>query len=304
MDHQDMQPIENSIKRQLEVNQAKNLLFENVEQIMDIEPGFLAALEELLDASSKDRPAGDSPKIVSFAAQALLKKVYSVNQYLNISAQKVEELEQIYRETWQAMLRSRDVRSTLREQHYPELSRWLADLYPEKFREQLESRPVIGHVVCEEYSAPLQLELLRINISHLKQPVLDIGCGSQANLVRYLRSQGIEAYGFDRQLEKQETYLSQMDWFEYPFETDRWGTLLSNMAFTNHLNYVRLHAVHQLEHYLLKMREMLEALAPGGRFYYAPSLPFVEDWFASEQYKVDRKRTIAELSVSIITRAG
>jgi len=299
-----MQPIENSIKRQLEVNQSKNLLFENVEQIMDIEPGFLAALEELLDASSKDRPAGNSPEVVSFAAQALLKRVYSVNQYLNINAQKIEELEQIYRETWQAMLKSRDVRSTLREQHYPELSRWLASLYPEEFREQLESRPIVGHVVCEEYSASLQLELLRIDLSNLKQPVLDIGCGSQANLVRYLVSQGIEAYGFDRHLEKQENYLSQIDWFEYAFEAERWGTLLSNMAFTNHLNYVHLHDVPQLERYLLKMREMLESLRPGGCFYYAPSLPFVEVWFASEQYKVDRKHTSAELSISTITKIG
>ena len=137
-----------------------------------------------------------------------------------------------------------------------------------------------------------------------KKGFLDWLSGSQANLVRYLRSQGIEAFGFDRQVEKSETYLSQMDWFEYAFETDRWGTLISNMAFTNHLNYVHLHAVPQLERYLLKMRAMLEALAPGGHFYYAPSLPFVENWFASEQYKVDRKRATAELSVSTITKIG
>jgi len=47
------------------------------------------------------------------------------------------------------------------------------------------------------------------------------------------------------------------------------GSIVSNMAFTNHLNYAYRHDVSQLEPYLLKMKEILAALAPGGSFYYA-----------------------------------
>jgi hypothetical protein len=296
-------PIENSIQQQLEANRSKNLLYENVDQIMQIEPGFLAALEDLLDASrGKSRPESVSSEVVSFAAQALLKRLLAVNQYLRISDQKIEELQEIYRRTWLTMLKTGNVSSVLRQVHYPALSGWLATLYPKEFRKQLRSAPQVGHVVYEEYSAQLQIELLQLDVAELKQPVLDIGCGGQANLVRHLRAVGIEAYGFDRQLEVQAPYLAQQDWFEYAFGTGRWGSIVSNMAFTNHLNYAYLHDVSQLEPYLLTMREIIEALAIGGSFYYAPAVPFVEDHLAPERYKVEREQPAGGLFVSIVTK--
>ena len=85
MEHKHQPPIENSIKQQLEANRSKNLLYENVEQIMEIDPGFLAALEELLNATrGNNQPENIPSEVVSFAAQALLKRLYAVNQYLNI----------------------------------------------------------------------------------------------------------------------------------------------------------------------------------------------------------------------------
>jgi hypothetical protein len=303
MEHKHKPPIENSIKQQLEANRSKNLLYENVEQIIEIEPGFLAALEELLDATrAKNQPENIPSEVVSFAAQALLKRLYAVNQYLSIGDQQIEELKEIYRQTWLTMLGTGNVRSVLRQVHYPALSRWLAALYPKEFRKHLRSAPEVGGVVYEEYSARLQIELLQIDVAELKQPVLDIGCGSHANLVRHLRSLGIAACGFDRQLEIREPYLAQSDWFEYPFEPGRWGSIVSNMAFTNHLNYAYRHDVSRLESYLLKMKEILAALAAGGSFYYAPGLPFVEDHLAPERYKVEREQPASELFVSIVTR--
>ena len=44
----------------MEANRSKNLLYENVQQIMDIEPGFLAALEELLDSIIEALASGGS----------------------------------------------------------------------------------------------------------------------------------------------------------------------------------------------------------------------------------------------------
>ncbi len=297
-----MQPIKDSIKRQLEVNELKNLLFANAEQIIEIEPNFLAALEELLDSTRKDRAQNATAEIVSFAARALLKRVYSVNQYLKISDQKIAELEEIYLRTWRTMLKTGNIQTTLREEHYPELSQWVASVYPQEFRKRLRFSAEVGHVVYEEYSAQLQIELLQIDTAHLTQPVIDIGCGSKANLVRYLRSRGIEAYGFDRQLEKPEPYLEKRDWLEYPFEAASWGTIISNMAFTNHLNYAYLHDASQLEQYLLKMRDIIESLAIGGQFFYAPSLPFVENRFDPRCYTVERERTVGELFVSTVTK--
>jgi hypothetical protein len=297
-----MQSIESSIKRQLDVNKSKNLLFVNVKQIMDIEPSFPVALEELLDSTLRGKPESISSEIVSFATQAFLKNLYSVNQYLRISDQKVKELEKIYLQTWQIMIRTRNIQIVLREYHYPELSRWLATLYPKEFRKSLKLLPLVGSLVCEEYSDQFQIELLQIEVAHMKQPVIDIGCGSQANLVRKLRLLGIEAYGLDRYLEVQESYLTQIDWFEYPFEPAIWGTIISNMAFTNHLSYAHLYDASQLEQHLLKMRETIDSLAIGGHFYYAPSLPFIENWFVPERYKVEREQIMDELFVSTVTK--
>ena len=200
------------------------------------------------------------------------------------------------------MVSTGKIQAALRDYHYPEISRWLATLYPQEFRKRLRFAPIVGHVVYEEYSAQLQIDLLQIDVVHLKQPVLDIGCGSQANLVRYLRSRGTEAFGFDRRLEIRESCLQEMDWFEYPFEDASWGTIISNMAFTNHLNYAYLHDASQFEQYSVKMKDILESLSVGGRFYYAPSLPIVENGFSTERYKVKRERTINDIFVSIVTK--
>ncbi len=302
MNHRDNQPLEVSIKQQMKINRSKNLLYSNVEQSMDIHPSFLAALEKLVDSPAGEKQNVVSPEIVSFASQSLLKRIYSVNQYIQMSDQKVAELEEIYRQTWQVMTQTRNVKTTLRESHYPALSQWLATLYPKEFRQHLRNIPEVGHVVNEEYSADFQMNVFRLDVLQIKPPVIDIGCGSQANLVRYLRSQGVEAYGFDRALEVHQPYLEQSDWFTYTFQKCSWGTIISNMAFTNHLSYAYLHDMTQLEPYLLKMRDILESLMIGGSFYYAPALPYVEDRLAPESYRVEREGTTGEIFVSTVTR--
>ena len=93
-----------------------------------------------------------------------------------------------------------------------------------------------------------------------------------------------------------------MDWFEYPFEDASWGTIISNMAFTNHLNYAYLYDASQYEKYLLKMRRIIESLTTNGRYHYAPGVPFVENNFDQKRYKVDRERTINDIFVSIVTK--
>lgn len=299
-----MQSIKNSIRQQIGINESKNLLYVYAAQSIEIEPGFLNALEKML-ALAKWNPKFP-PEILfdmaSFTAKVLIEKLYSVNQYLRIERRKVQELENIYWQTWQTMLRTRNIQATLKEQHYPELSRWVAALYPKSFLESLKFSPFIGHVVCEEYSAQLQIELLGINVSHIREPVIDIGCGSYANLVRYLRSLDIRAYGFDRSLKVQEPYLKSVDWFDYPFEPDTWGTIISNMAFTNHLVFAYQHDSVQFEQYLLKMRDVLESLTIGGIFYYAPSLPFVEQRFTPTQYKVKWKQGFGDVFTSSVTK--
>ena len=180
-----MGPRENSMKQQLERNKTRNLLHENVKQIMEIEPSFLAALETLVDSNVGEKPESISAEIVSFTAQELVKRLQSINPYLGVNQQQVEALEEIYRQTWQRIIKTGNTKTSLGEFHYPELSKWLASLYPEEFRKSLKSSSIVGGVTYGEYSAEFQIELSGIDISHIRPPILDIGCGKRANLVRY-----------------------------------------------------------------------------------------------------------------------
>jgi hypothetical protein len=269
---------------------------------MEIDPNFLATLEALVASNTIQKSENVSEEIVSFTAQEFVKRLLSINPYLGINQQQVETLEEIYRQTWQRIIKTGNIKASLRELHYPELAKWLASLYPEKFRKFLKSASVIGNVTYGEYSAEFQVELFGIDVSHMQPPVLDIGCGGQANLVRYLRSLSVDAYGIDRYLEIQEPYLEQIDWFEYDFQPCRWGTIISNMAFTNHLKYAYLHDRFQLEQYLIKMKQIAESLSMGGSFHYAPSLPFVEDQLSEEKYRVKREQKRGDTFVSLVIR--
>jgi hypothetical protein len=295
-------PIENSIQRQIEANQSRNLLYAHFEEIIEIEPNFLAALEESL---AKTQPVFSEQKqqeLASFAAETFLKRLAAINQFIRVEPGKVKDLENIYRSTWKRLQKTEKIEATLKESHYPALSRWLADLYPGDFVEHLKSIPQIGHVVCEEYSPQLQIDLLKLELAALKQPVLDLGCGSAAHLVNYLRSLGLEAHGIDRTLLKTETFLQQVDWFDYAFVPDKWGTIISNMAFTNHLIYVSRHDSAQIKTYLLKFSEILASLLPGGSFHYAPGVPFVEQRLDPTQYQVETERVLGEIFATKITK--
>lgn len=269
---------------------------------MNIDSSFLAALEEFLNQGLSDQPENVHSDLVSFTTEEFVRHVYSINPYLHVSQEQIESLKRIYTETWQRMKQTKNITATLSEFHYPELSKWLATLYPEKFQEVLKDSSGIGRVTYGEYSAELQIELLGIDTACINQPVLDVGCGSQANLVTYFRSLNIQAYGIDRHLEIHEPYLDQVDWFNFTFEPDRWGTIVAHMSFTNHLHYAYRNDHLQFEHYLRKMKEILRSLLIGGSFHYAPSLPFIEDELPADSYTIQREQKFSDMPGSIIVR--
>jgi len=297
-----MNRIDRALQRQIDLNKTKNLLYAQLGQIIEIDPDFLAALEELLTSDGEAFSELVLQETVSFASRTLLKRLYSINQFLRIDEQKVHMLESIYLRTWKRIVKTKNIHATLKDYHYPELTHWIAGLYPQSFLKHLESSPTIGHVVCEEYSPQLQIDLLRIGIQTLKQPLLDIGCGNTAGLVRHLRALQIESYGIDRRIEKREAYLQQIDWFDYCFEPDTWGTITSNMAFTNHFLYAYHHDSTQLELYLRKFNEITESLMIGGSFHCAPSVPFVEQRLETDKYRVERFAVVKDVSMTRIIK--
>jgi hypothetical protein len=297
-----MNRIDKALQRQIDLNKTKNMLYDQLGQIIEIDPDFLAALEELLTSHEKAFSEQELQDTISSAARLLLKRLYAINQFLQIDEQKMRLLEGIYLRTWQRIVETKNVQATLKDYHYPELADWISSSYPQSFLEPLRSSPTIGHVICEEYSPQLQIELLKLDVHTLKQPLLDIGCGSTASLVRHLHTLRVDAHGIDRQIEKEETYLEQMDWLGYEFEPDTWGTIISNMAFTNHLIYAYHHDNTQLELYLRKFNEIIASLTIGGSFHYAPSVPFVEQRLKTNLYMIERLKIVKDISMTRVMR--
>ena len=127
---------------------------------------------------------------------------------------------------------------------------------------------------CAEYSAELQLEVLGLSLDDLVEPVLDVGCGEQALLVRWLAARGVEAFGLDRNARG--ARVIRGDFLEFEFGVNRFGTIVSHQAFSLHFLRHHLAPGDDVRSYALAYRAILGSLRKTGRFVYAPGLPFLE----------------------------
>jgi hypothetical protein len=139
------------------------------------------------------------------------------------------------------------------------------------------------NLICTEYPAETQMSIMGITMEELKEPVLDLGCGSGQLLMKYLTAQGLDVTGLDDEVEPDEKIL-KTDWFKYEFKSNYWGTIISHMAFSqrfihNHINKNGKPAI-----FAYFFRRILDALKIGGSFIYTPGLPFIEQYLNPDTY--------------------
>jgi hypothetical protein len=226
---------------------------------------------------------------------ATLDFTYRCNQFLHFDNLETAYLVSIYRKYLNGMRSvlavSRDSGEMERElsglvrKHFGDLKRNL-----ERIEGRRENPFLYDKVVCEDYSPELQLKILGLRVVDLQPPVLDLGCGRQGSLTAYLRRQGVETVGVDRIVED-EDYLRVGNWLELDLEPESWGTILSHMAFSNHFAFQHQYTRGKAERYARQYMVIVNALKPGGRFCYAPNLPFMEDLLPGEKYAVKRLET-------------
>ncbi len=170
-----------------------------------------------------------------------------------------------------------------------DLARQLPRIFESEEREVgalLRAKLAAGRAVCAEYSLELQLDLLGISLPALLEPILDLGCGEQAALVRQCQALGKVAFGLDRHA--QGPNVVRADWLEHTFPSETYGTILSHQAFSLHFLHHHLGSAAQAAAYARKYMELLGALKPGGSFVYAPGLPFVEQHLPATKWRVTR----------------
>jgi len=277
-----MKKYQEHIDDQFEFNQGKNLFHPDVLSSFRFSPGTLKAIEEL-DYSDPD----EEHLLIDYLTNRALDEFCKMNQYYTFGAQAREALKNLYVELFANLKRHTSEIDSIAEAHYKNIKNWLQESNP--YAEKLYSAKgeMIQPVVCAEYTPGLQTEVLHIDIDKLMGPVLDIGCGKQGSLVIFLRNLGMDATGLDR-FSFSDDYLMNADWLEFEYGIEKWGTILSNLGFSNHFKHHHLREDGNPIAYARKYIEILKSLKIGGSFHYAPDLPFIELYLDKQQFQVEK----------------
>jgi hypothetical protein len=271
-----------NIDKQIEFNKGKNIFLSDEDstlKFIDDTVGFIAKLSEL---------SADSEKmLIDYTTDKSIEEFCRINQYYTFNRQAKDELRGIYRDLFANIKSSSNSIESISRNHYSNIREWLRRSNPFADKVYSNADQDIKPVACSEYSAELQVNVLKIDINALMSPVLDIGCGSQGNLVRYLLNSGIDAHGIDR-FSFSDINLVNCDWLEFNYGMDKWGTIVSNLGFSNHFKHHNLREDGNFIEYGMKYMDILKSLKVGGTFHYAPDLPFIESYLDSSKYQIDK----------------
>lgn len=293
--------LKKQIDDQFAFNRGKNLFFGESNSVLCFKKNTWAMVAQLgnLDKNGKNT-------LVEYTTNCAIQEFCKQNQYYTFDTIARKDLEIIYNQLFTDLRSSnpedKPAIESIAQKHYRKLSNWLILTNPFSQKIYSHQPELLEPVACSEYSAELQLNMLQLNPLTLEAPVLDIGCGTKAELVKFLRKKGIEAYGFDRFAEQQ-AYLKQSDWMTYPYGIQKWGSIVSNLGFSNHFIHHHLRNDGNFEGYAKKYMEILDSLKPGGSFYYAPDLPFIEMYLDTSKFRVTSTNTgITNIRSTIINR--
>ncbi len=273
---------QNNIDKQLAFNQGKNLFYQRILDSLKFSPETLKAIKsiDLIDTDSEKL-------LIDYMTNRALQAFCKINQYYCFDKNAQTALRNLYAELFKNLKNNPSSIETISEIHYKNLIKWLQETNPFAERIYNSKGEIIESVACFEYSPELQIEILQIDLKQISQPILDIGCGKYGSLVLYLRQLGKDAYGFDR-FSYDNPFLENSDWFDFKFEKDKWGTIISNLGFSNHFQHHHLRDDGNYIEYAKKYMDILNSLNTGGCFYYAPDLPFVEQYLDKNKYFITK----------------
>ncbi len=286
-----------NIDKQIEFNKGKNIFLDDTDSALKFIDETVNVFSNIIEISP------DSERVlIDYATDKSLEEFCRINQYYTFSSQARNDLRSIYCDLLSSIRSNKKSKEAISKTHYDSIRQWLQRTNPFAYEIYAHGDPEITPVACSEYSAELQINVLKIDIKTLSTPVLDIGCGRKGNLVNYLCNAGIEAHGIDRFSFPFGTLVNS-DWLEYNYGTAKWGTIISNLGFSNHFKHHNLREDGNYIEYGRKYMEIIQSLKAGGRFHYAPDLPFIEIYLDRRQFQID-KFDIAEIDfkTTIVSR--
>ncbi|NCC65291.1 MAG: hypothetical protein EOM15_11610 [Spirochaetia bacterium] len=141
-------------------------------------------------------------------------------------------------------------------------------------------------IPCSEYSGSFQYTLLHLEDIVLKEPILDVGCGKQHQLLTYLQEKGYtELNGLD-QYHSDEPCILCGNWLEFQFKPASWGTIIAHMSFSNHFRRSLMNQDSEIVLYMDTYHHLLDSLICGGCFIYSPAVKDIERALDPKRYCV------------------
>jgi hypothetical protein len=155
-------------------------------------------------------------------------------------------------------------------------------------------------VTSATYSPELQLRILGLSIDALEEPILDVGCGEDASLVRHLKAAGKNARGVDRECPPDAG--DRADWLAYDYGNQKWGTIISHLGFSLHFMHQEMKSSDLAFEYGKTYMRILRSVAKGGTFAYVPGLPFIEPMLPASDFEVKRVPLARDLFTENVAR--
>lgn len=275
------------LKKELEINRGKNIFSsEFADSILSVR------ITEKLLKELKEIDLNFKHQLLNDIVENVIRELCLVNQYYHFGGKEKRDLRFIYAALLDKLVENEEKMqqelNTIKESHLLNLREWLKNTNP--FAEELYAaeKSILENTPCAEYSAEFQIMLFGLDISMIRQPILDIGCGEEHNLIRHLRQYNVRVYGIDR-YKTAAPGIAESDWLTHDFGVEKWGTIISNMSFSNHFHHHHLRSDGKYEEYARCYLRILQSLQKGGAFYYAPHLPFIENLLDPSLYRVAQR---------------
>ena len=221
------------------------------------------------------------------------------NQYISLSNKTINTINGIYTQlvTNLRLLSKREYRNQdlkeIVEEHRNRLIEAIEDNEYDDLQNQL-------FIPCAEYTGEFQNEILRTDINQLLEPIIDIGCGNNCELIKLLRRNGYsEVYGLDQYVSNDMKIICS-NWFDYKFQEKTWGTIVSHMSFSNHLRRSTLNKDEKYQQYKEKYEEIIRSLKRDGLWIYTPSVKEIEDEIDRTYYDVKYYRNMTDRNLDTV----
>ena len=273
--------LETSVDAQIDSNRGTNLFCEASASSFTFLPSTIDAIQ-----TAGDIAPSNLDRLADYTADRVVQEFCRVNQYFQFNPDDTAKLGAAYQNLYRDIIDSSKAIAGVARDHHEKLKQWLGQTNPFSQGLYRQAGAVLPPIPCSEYDAALQTDILQLDNIPMVEPILDVGCGTSVSLVRWLRQEGFDAYGIDR-FSHGLPFVWRADWLAYCYGNQRWGTVVSNLGFSNHLIHHRSRGDGDVALYANKYVEIVRSLKVGGTFRYVPGLPFIEQQLGHQAFRVD-----------------